>query len=326
MSALNFVAIEDGLEDDPKLLGLGKLLRVDRPHAVWYVLRLRRLILRSGDHIHGSLPKNITADDIASFLEFEGNSRRLVDALKRQGYLGYKKGRGFHYPAWKDTTTGRYVCRREEDRRWHERDRQEKRSMLRPSGDVRRESSEPSSDGLPTSERIRIASNETSGAERPPEPPPAGGGSSADERWAWLEKNAPTPQDREVCKRILTAMSPEDWALVQRAYGAAASPGASISKRNRRVLSWPTDQFLRKQAYLRFVSVGRPARTAPNRASRPEPVETFDGLEQRLQGADKFLREMLQDPEVPENKKTEARSRWRADPQNAGRLPPWEEL
>jgi hypothetical protein len=328
VAALNFVAIEDGLEEDPKLLGLGKLLGVPRQIAVWYVFRLRRLILRSGDHLHGSLPRNVTVDDIASFLDFKGSSRRLVDALKSQGYLGFRKGRGFYCPGWRETTTGHYAWRREEDRLWHERRRLLKRaSPERLSLDVVRQPGDTSSDRVTTSERIRTESNESSGAERPPDPPPVGGDSLADARWKWLEEHAPTPQNRDACKRILGPMSEQDWALVQRSYGLLRGPGTSISKRNRRPLYWPTIRFLREQAYLRFGGIGRPARTPPKPRPSPPRGESFDAvgedLARRLVGADAFVTDMLRDPELSEEKKAEARERWLANPENAGRVPPW---
>jgi len=87
MAALNFVAAEDGLEEDPKLLGLARILKVPRGMAFWYVLRWQRLILRRGNHMLGSLPKNFRAEDVAGFLEFRGNPRRLIDAMKKQGLV-----------------------------------------------------------------------------------------------------------------------------------------------------------------------------------------------------------------------------------------------
>ena len=303
MAALNFVAADDGLEDDPKLLTLARLLKVSRPMAFWFVMRWQRLILDRGNHVSGSLPRNYTADDIAAYLEFKGGARRLIEAMKMQGYLSFKKGRGFFYPAWDDTTTGRYAHRREEDRIWHEDKRKQQRrsSAVRPSSDVVRQSADTSADGLTTSSRQPTGRKEESSGERPPDPPPAGGASLADTRWDWLERAAPTPQNRSACKRVLEAMTTEDWALVQRAYGLLHDPGASISRKNRRVLSWPTDLFLAKQGFLRFRPPARPTRTPVTRS--PIPPEP--------------------DPLVELGKPQEWREAWLADPINKGRLPPW---
>jgi hypothetical protein len=324
MPALNFVAAEDGLEDDPKLLGLARLLKVPRAIAFYYVMRWQRLILHRGNHSLGSLPKSYTADDIAGFLGHKGDPNRLTLAMKKQGYLSYKKGRGYFYPAWKDTTTGRYACKRERDRLWHERQRTGARSAVeRPSADVDRPSSDASAERLTTSERHQTGRNEESRSGLPPNPPPAGGASVADARWRWLEENAPTPQGREVCKKILERMTEEDWALVQRGYRALGQAGASISKKNRRALLWPTDQFLRKEAYLRFLPLARPTKT-PSKpsASQLESDPTAD-IEGRLHGGDRFVTELLSDPDQPEEKKNAARNRWLADPANKDRRPPW---
>jgi hypothetical protein len=289
------------------------------------VLRLQRLILRRGNHLVGSLPRDFRAEELASFLAFKGKARRLIEGMKKQGFLGFKKGRGFYYPGWKDTITGRYAHRREEDRSRHEAVRRERQSAVRRrSDDVRGQSADASTDGPGTSTDDQTGRNQPSISGRPPDPPPAGGASLADARWEWLKEHAPTPQNREVCKKILGAMSEGDWDHVQRSYSLLTEPGASISRRNRRVLDWPTDVFLRKQAYLRFPAGKRPARTSPRPPSygpRPEPLER---IEARRFASDKFLRELLSDPEQPEAKKDAARKRWIADPTNKDRVPPWQ--
>jgi len=324
MAALNFVAAEDGLEEDPKLLGLARILKVPRGMAFWYVLRWQRLILRRGNHMLGSLPKNFRAEDVAGFLEFRGNPRRLIDAMKKQGYASFKKGRGFFYPAWKETTTGHYAHRREDDRIRHEVLRRERRSATdRRSDDVGGTSADASADHPMTSAEDQTGRKQGSNSAGPPDPPPSGGALLADARWEWVKEHAPTPQNREACKKLLGAMSEEDWALVQRGYRLRTEPGAFISKRNRRVLDWPTDQFLRKQAYLRFRDVKRPSRTAAKSRSGGSTRDPLDEIEARLSKGDDFLRQLLADPDVSEAKKEDRRNHWLADPQNAGRVPPW---
>jgi hypothetical protein len=323
MAAPNFVAIEDGLEENPKLLGLAKILGVPRERAFWFVYRLRRLVFVEGDGVSGQLPKTIFAHDVASFLGVKGRSPRLIDALKKQGFLGYRKGRGFYYPSWTDTVTGRYASHREEDRLRKERTRRALAAGNRAADDVQGPSVDASSDAPRTVRGNQAERNESNGQSLPPDPPPAGGASLADERWDWLYGHAPTAQDREYCKRKLASMSEEDWALVKGAYGLLPNPPPALSRKNRRALLWPTDQFLRKGAYLRFRNAIRPARTAPRAPTNPTPAESVDDLARRMEERDAFIREMLRDPEVPEKKKAEARDRWLAEPQNAGRQPPW---
>jgi hypothetical protein len=325
MAALNFVAVEDGLEDDPKLLGLAQLLKEHRSRGVWYVVMLRRLILRCGNHLTGSLPKNYTGEDVAAFLEFKGAPRRLVDAMKKQGYLSFKKGRGFFYPAWVNTITGQYARRREEDRLRKEKERRHGRGHhVGPSSDVLGLSSDEPTDGPRTSVGHSIGRKQGSSSDLPPDPPPAGGASLADARWEWLSKYAPTLQNRNACKVMLAAMSVEDWALTQQAYGLLHTPGSSISKKNSRVLHWPTEQFLRRQAYLRFASQPRPIKTMAIPHIAHNPAKLAAEMEARAAERDKFLLDLLRDPDLPAKKRHEARERWRADPQNHDRQAPWE--
>ena len=134
-------------------------------------------------------------------------------------------------------------------------------------------------------------------------------------------EHAPTAQNSRVCKRFLELLSPEGWDLVQRAYNLLSQTGASISKKNLRVLHWPTDQFLRKEAYLRFVPRKRPTRTTTT------PVPAIDELaevERRQVAGDEFLMEFLRDPDQSEAKKQQRRERWLADPANKDRRRPWE--
>ena len=177
MPALNFVAADDGLEEDPKLLTLARLLREPRSTAFWYVMRWQRLILQKGNHLSGALPKSYTAEDIATFLDFKGDPRRLIDAMKRQGYLVFKKGRGFCYPAWGDTTTGRYACRREEERLRKETERRNRRSAnAGRSSDVLGLSADERPEGPRTVDGQSTGRKQGSTEDLPPDPPPGGGG------------------------------------------------------------------------------------------------------------------------------------------------------
>lgn len=321
MAALNFVAADDGLEEDPKLLTLAVLLKVPRSTAFWYVMRWQRLILRSGNHVSGSLPKSYTSTDVAAFLDFKGDPRRLIDAMKRQGYIAFKKGRGFFYPAWRETTTGRYAHRREGDRLYRERQRTESRSTVgRPSADVVRLSADSQGDGRTTSQRQSIGTKQGNSSDLPPDPPLAGGASLADSRWEWVNEHAQTPRNRDVCKRILEKLSDEDWDLVRRAY---TMPTSTIPQKNRRCVAGPTDLFLQRQDFLRFRPPKRPTKTGSARAAPNSGADPLADVEKRLAAADAFMLELQQDPDRSEAEKKEWRERWRADPQNRDRRPPW---
>jgi hypothetical protein len=322
---LNFVAVDDGVEDDPKLLALAQALKVPRSTAFWWWFRWNRLIVHKGNHLSGSLPKTYGAVDIAAFLEFRGSARRLIDAMKKHGWIVFKKGRGFSYPSWTETTTGRYAHRREGDRLYRERQRADSRaSAFAQSDDVGRQSADTQADGRATSTRQSEGRNQGRISDLPPDPPPSGGDSVADARWEWLNQHAPTPQDRDFCKKRLASMSEEDWGLVTRSYGLLSEPGASISKKNRRALHWSTDAFLRKQGYLRFRVRERPTRTTATRRDANGASSPITGVEKRLAESDAFILELLEDPEVSAETKEAWRERWCAKPENQGRQPPWD--
>ena len=324
MAALNFVAVEDGLEEDPKIVSLARILRTSRALAVWYVVRLRRMVLRHGNHITGSLPKNFNDEDLASFLDFDGRAHTLVVALKRQGYLAKKSGRGFLCPDWENTITGRYAGSRERDRLWHEKHRKE-----RLSDDVGRQSLDASADSRTTSAEIQTGRKKGS-LETPPCPPPKGGQAKGLTRWAWLMENAPTPQNKDLCVRYLSTMSPEDWELVQFAYASRQKSGANISVKNARALAWPTDTFLRKSAFYRFAG---PLRTFKNAKTQPSK-QTSQGTEPKAEESHEekartawtWLEQYLADPtwSDPEKDKRKAAfaEQWKCRPWEGDR--PWD--
>jgi hypothetical protein len=326
--SLNFVAAEDGLEEDPQLLGVARALKVPRSEAYWFVMRLRRFVLNYGNHLTGAIAKKYGSEDIAAYLDWRGRADKLVDALRHAGYLGFKKGRGFFYPGWDQTITGYYAHRREADRRWHEADRKKRRNDGRANIDGA--SADASADG-----RSDIFTKTDSKEERKgepaapvpsPEPPPGGGDRGADARWAWLLENAPTPQNRERCVQMLGRLSDDDWALVQRAYGLARQSDAPISVKNKKVLLWPTDRFLSQQAFFRFRPPTTSKQKRPNGAPSAAAREALDEAAEKAAQAERqrrFLLELLADPDVDEREKERHRRAWLADPDHAGQTPPW---
>lgn len=326
--SLNFVAAEDGLEDGPKFLKLARILKVPRSAAFWSLMRLRRLIVNEGNGITGALPKTYDAEDIAVFLEWPGRSAALVAAFKATGFLSFRRGRGFFYPGWQQTVTGSYAHAREKVR---EADRRRKRGGERENG-------EKTSGGIPadsagihvesggeTPESRHKGSKDSGGT--PPNPPRDGGDSLADARWQWVLENAPTPQNPAYCKPLLAQMSADDWALVQRAWGPEGRvrpDGSPICVRDARVLAWPSDAFLRKQAFLRWRP--KPPRRPIARASSEVAkvvVSPAEQLERRLAETDAYVMQALADPDLPEAKKRELREKWLAKSENAERAPPW---
>jgi hypothetical protein len=276
-------------------------------------------------HLTGSLPKKYTAQDLASFVDFRGTPRRLINAMNEAGFLSYKKGRGFYYPEWKDTVTGDFAAQKEDQRLRKVKERAERKKgpplVSGQAPDVLGTSRDASLDQPRASDGHPEERNQGSISDRPPEPPHAGG-DLADARWEWLSQHAPTPQNRDGCKKLLAVMSESDWVLVTRAYSLAFE-GASISPKDLRVLKWPTDRFLRQQAYLRFGVSDRPRRRARSGSLAAPPLSPADELKQRLLHIDSFVTDLLGDPDQSESAKADAKRRWEESPENADRTPPW---
>ena len=316
--ALNFVAAEDGLEDDPKVLAFARHLKTSRALAFWFVMRWRRLIVHVGNVLTGALPKSYTVDDVAAFLEWTGKPAALFSAMKLAGFATWKRGRGLVYPGWPATVTGHYASIRERERRRKDENRKNRGADSPRTGGGQLAGG--GADSPRTGGGDLTLRNEVS-AERPPDPPPAGGAFLAEERWRWLLENAPTPQDPAASMKILATMSADDWTACQGAYLSLKSAVGTPSRKNVRVLQWPTDLFLKKHAYLRFRERKRPSikREAP-----PKPAENpAEALERRLAASDSFLEALFADPDVGEDKKSAARAEWLADAANNGRRPPW---
>lgn len=323
--SLNFVAAEDGLEDGPKFLQLARLLKVPRSIAFWSVMRLRRLITNEGNKISGALPKSYTRDDIAAFLEWTGKPGALIDALKATGWLGFRRARGFFYPSWGTTVTGRYAASREAVRAY---DRRRKRDDREVPGGGERENPENVSVRNPYGLRTESVPVQRSIKERnpdgtPPTPPPEGGDSLADARWQWVEEHAPNPRNSGYCRKILARMSAEKWEMVQRAWGPPRPEWGPLYVRHARVLLWPSDAFLRKEAFLPWGK--KPARRIARASSAAvKVVDPAEQLARQLAEQDRYVLEASADPDLPEGKKRELQEWWRARPENAERIPPWE--
>ena len=118
-------------------------------------------------------------------------------------------------------------------------------------------------------------------------------------------------------------MSDENWALVQRAWGVPKKEWGPLYRRNARVLGWPSDAFLRKQAFLRWREKPTPRTIARAASEVVKVISPAEVLERRLAEQDSYVMEALADPDRPEEKKTELKKWWESNPENAERSPPW---
>jgi hypothetical protein len=125
-------------------------------------------------------------------------------------------------------------------------------------------------------------------------------------------------------------MSPEDWELVQFAYAARQKGGPSISVKNARALTWPTDTFLRKSAFYRFAGALRTFKDGKSKASKQtsqgHEAKPEESHEEKARTAWIWLEQYLADPVWPEHEKGKRKEafaeQWKCRPWEGDR--PWE--
>jgi hypothetical protein len=308
-----FVAIRVGRSNDPKeVLALAQALKTSRAEALGFVALWEEFLLEVGDALTGRL-KGYTANHIAAKLGWQGNPRRLVDALKCAGVLKTQRNVFFH-PYWLQSITGQYARERAELReRWREEKRRAKEKEFQP------ESVGNGPDVRGGSIRKTDINQSTTSAGTSPQAPPGAGGELGASRWGWLLENHKRPSNSRRCMTILQAMDGETWDLVQWVVRESGAGGDLSSSHKKRALKLDTYRFLVTEAYLQFVRERRKklaTREAAKNGSTVEPVRD------KLAASIAFVVEAMNDPDLPDDEKAKIRERWRT--QNPDVTPPWE--
>lgn len=252
-----FVAVRLGFWTDARVvLGLARELKCSAGEAGSYVLRWEEFVLSVGDALTGRV-KGYTLEHLAVAVGWPGKPRKLADALVRAGVLKTQRSILLH-PYWLETRTGIYALGRREDadrqqlvrdhaRGKHEGGAAEGCPKCGRSTNGHPTEGGPSMDGFRTSE----SKEERTSADTPPSPP-QGGDLKGSARWGWLLEHAPNPQNEKACREILAKLSDEEWVWVQHAYGWLDPSRGPLMPKKKKVLGWPTDNFLRRGAYLQF--------------------------------------------------------------------------
>lgn len=89
------------------------------------------------------------------------------------------------------------------------------------------------------------------------------------------------------------------------------------------MLAWPSDAFLRKQAFLRWRPKPPPRPIVRAPASAVRVISPAAELEKRLLETDSYVMQALDDPDLADEKKKEIREKWLERPENRDRVPPW---
>lgn len=301
-----FVAIRVGRSNDPReVLGLARELRVHRATALGYLALWEELILEVGDASAGRV-RGYTAIHLSAKLGWTGSPRKLVEALKRAGVLTTHRG-VFAHPYWEHSPTGIYSRMRSERREaWRLKKRDQRAGDV--PGDVQGTTGGRLLDVQGKSDTDRSIDRGT-GAAPPPPPPPQGGGELAFGRWDWIRKHHKRPRNSQACKRLLGAMTDENWALCQWVIELAEKGWPRSLSRKKRVASLDSHRFLATEAFLELLPEWdeklRPPRRQPS--SNVEPP-TGDGS--REAAALTFLLAQLADADLSEADKHKIRGRW----------------
>jgi hypothetical protein len=257
-----FVAIPVGQSNDPReVLGLARELKISRATALGYVALWQEMILERGDAMTGTL-KGYSPMHVAEKLGYEGSPKKLLEAMKRAGWVTSHRGT-FKFPGWKQSATGEYAKNRAERREWErwrkaEQRRKQREAELAGDGGQNNVQDVPgdvpgTTVGRPTPvpwEGVHKERKESVG--QPPQPPAERGEGRGYARWRWVLENHQRPTNPEPCVKLLDAMPDEDWPLFQWVSLAPEAGGPRSSSRKKRVLELDSHQILVKRAYLQF--------------------------------------------------------------------------
>jgi hypothetical protein len=314
-----FVAVRVGRSNDPReVLSLARELKTIPATALGFVVLWEEFLLEVGDAMTGRI-KGYSAEHIAAKLGWVGQPKKLIEALKNAGLLKTQRNVYFH-PYWLQSITGQYARERAELR---EQWREAKRRQKEKNGDQEflQDSFGKGEDVHPVSDRKTDINQLRDSAEPSPQPPPGGGGEKGSARWEWVQENHKRPRNSQACIKYLGAMTDENWALCQWVVEQARPGGALSLSRKKRALALDSYRFIANEAFLEFLPERRQKLEGQKRATAA--AASVEPTKDKEATSIAFLIEQLNDPDLPDDKKTKLRTRWRD--QNPDASPPWEQ-
>lgn len=301
--------LEIGFWHDPRLRAAA--IRAKYPELGAALARLRQFILTAGTD-EGTLPGR-SLDEIQAVMELptcphckEGPSAAvLFKVLQEKGFLRRKR-KTWYVPGWKQSTAGRYcqIRKYERDRKQEFREAKHKAALEALAVDDTTGTA-PGRDGDNTgtgSGNLR-STNKGRPKAGPSGGPLPGGEREALARWEWFEKLHPRLRNPPLCKRLLAALQPDEWAQLQHALPRQAPMYMS---RGRKFIP-PSDKYLRDQHFweLRAEAPRKEEATQKRKTESKRPPE-----EDKRTAALRYLMVQLADPELPEKNKEKAREHW----------------
>ena len=327
-----FVAVPVGRSQNVKeILGLAAELKIPRAQALGYRVLFEELILSDGDARTGTV-KGYTVAHLVTHLGHKGDGRKLVEALKRAGWFAMHRNT-FKLVDWADSITGQYAARKAEDRETWRRQKQAQKAAAAAAAlgsngvDVHLDSTWNGGGRPPV---FQVENGQKERKDSTPDHPPAPAlraGELASRRWEWLLSNHKRPTNPDGCRRILGAMSAEDWAMIQWALTPGSKGGGLLSLSKKRIGRKTAYDFLRNGAYLeirpeyleKLRAEQRPAAT-PETRERQRRSEA-DEVAARKAGAVAFVLAQLKDDTITEAKKEAIKRKWLETHGGPG---PWE--
>lgn len=298
-----YTPLEIGFWRDPNLLELAE--KVKYPDVGAAIARLREFVLTMGTN-EGTLPGR-TLGQIAVVMESNraGCSRKtFFKALAEAGYLKCRR-KTYYYPNWKQTPMGQY-CKERKENADHQAALRRKKKELAIQALV--EEQQKGTSGVRTGDvgSSSVGDLEDSNLGRPADAqnaPSGGAGGEALTRWEWFKNLHPRPDNPALCKRLLAALSQEEWEQLQFALPTHAMRAKGRDTRRVALGS----KYLRNGLYWELKKDTRPKAGAKAKAEKvnPEPseAETKAYCYRRLMDA-------LMDPDRPEKLKEKDKQHW----------------
>lgn len=279
--------------------------QVSDPRGGEAIMRLREFILLEGN-LEGRIPKKYQLQHIRSVMQLRCPLPKLAKALKENHFLRRRR-QTWYYPNWIDTPMGAYA---KERLRW-----KEAKAALREKAHeaaLERARNGGTSTGSPGDIHGTSQGDSPESKKGRPkdaaEAPSGGGDGGALTRWNWFRELHPRPDNPALCKRLLGALTPEEWNQLQFALPKHALMYRGRSTRRIALAS----KYLQSGIYWELKQDTTPKRE-PGKAAKKEKehkkTKEQEAAEKQAQALT-FLLEQLADPHVSEKQKQKARDHW----------------
>jgi hypothetical protein len=292
--------VEIGFWNEPRVLAFAEKFGCTNAPAA--IVRLREFVILNGTH-DGKLPGYSFDELVMVMRAAQWNRSRLLRALDEGRFLRRKR-QTWYVPDWSQSPAGRYCA----IRKW-ERDRKQEFREAKAAAALAQVETEatpgtgPGQDrDVPAASTGRMRSTNKSGPERTdPDAASGGGDGGALARWEWFKTLHPRLNHPDLCKRLLGSMDAENWDQLQYALPRHAEIYRGRSTRKVALAS----KYLKEGI---FWELKRDTAVSPTATPKQSKAEKKANDAQIRRKKLQYLQNMLNDPELDEATKAQARS------------------